>query len=409
MGFVLATAKKDIVRRLRDPLGLAIWMGLPLLIVGMLVLVFGQGGGTPQGFLLLADEDDSIVSNVVAGAFSQEPLAEMVTVERVEQSDGRERMDRGEASALLVVPAGFGQAVLRNEPAKLMLVVNPAQRILPGIIKESLSLLAEAAFYVQQMAAEPLQTLNEIIEESGPVSDETVARVAVLLNQTFNQVQGFLDNPLIELETDIVEADGPAFDFAAAFFPAMLFMALLFSSQGLSEDIWVERRLGTLRRVAVAPRSLGSVLLGKTLAATAVIAAIVAVAMMAGALFGVEMRNTASAAVWVTLSGSGIYLLMLTIQLFATAQRTGNVLTTMIVFPLALVGGSFFPLELMPQWLAAIGRRTPNGWSLSVLKVITEGDPSLAMLALPVLMLAAWIVLFFLVASWRLKAVSGRP
>jgi ABC-type multidrug transport system permease subunit len=409
MQFALTTAKKDIVRRLRDPLGLIIWMGLPLLIVGILMLVFGRGGGAPRGLLLLADEDGSFVSTVVGGAFTQGPLAEMVAVERVEQAAGRARMERGDASALLVVPEGFGQAVLRNEPAKLTLVVNPSQRILPGILEQSLILLAEGAFYLQEMAAEPLQELNQIIAESRAPSDDVVARISVLFSRTFRQLQGLVNNPLIELETNVVATERPAMNFAAAFFPAMLFMALLFSSQGLSEDIWIERRLGTLRRIAVAPRSLLSVLAGKALAATAVIAAIVTVAFLAGTLFGMAANNALLAAVWVTLTGTALYLMMLTIQLFATAQRTGNVLTTIVVFPLALVGGSFFPFEFMPQGLAAIGRRTPNGWSLTVLKTIMDGTAPLVDLVLPALMLAAWLAVFFLAASWRLKAVAARP
>jgi ABC-type multidrug transport system permease subunit len=409
MEFTLATARKDLLRRLRDPLGLLVWMGLPLLIVGILALVFGRSGGAPRGLLLLADEDGSLVAAFVAGAFTQGPLGEMLTVERVEQVAGRARMDRGEASALLVIPPGFGEAVFRNQPTRLTLLVNPSQRILPAMVEESLSLLSEAAFYFQAMAAEPLRAINEATRQSGTFSDETAAQVSVLFNRAFGQLRTLFQEPLIELETQVVATERPAFNFAAAFFPAMLFMALLFSSQGLAEDIWVERRLGTLRRVAVAPRSLLNVLAGKVLAATAVIGAIVTVAVAAGLVFGVEMRHAVPAALWVTLSGSGLYLLMLTLQLFASAQRTGNVLTSMVIFPLMLLGGSFFPFEFMPAGLAAIGRWTPNGWSVTVLKAILEGAAPLTDLLLPALVLAAWIALFFVVACWRLKAVAARP
>jgi ABC-2 type transport system permease protein len=408
MEFVLATAKKDLRRQLRDPFGLLVWMGVPLLIVGILSVIFGQSGGTPRGLLLVADEDESIVSSLVTGSFNQAPLSEMLTVERVEQAAGRGRMERGDASALLVIPKGFGSAVLRNQPTKLTLVVNPAQRIVPRVVEESLSLLAEATFYLQEMAAEPLRAIRDAAQ--GPwFSDETISRISVLFSTTFRQLRVLFSRPVIELETSVVSTDRPAFNFAAAFFPAMLFMALLFSAQGLSEDVWVERRLGTLRRVAVAPRSLLSVLVGKALAATIIIGAIVTVAFLSAFLFGIEIRNPVIAAVWVTLSGGALYLMMLTLQLFATAQRTGNVLTSMVVFPFALLGGSFFPFEAMPAGLAAIGRWTPNGWSVTVLKTILDGTAALTDLRLPVLAVAAWIILFFALASWRLRAVAGRP
>jgi len=409
MEFILATARKDLLRRLRDPLGLIVWMGIPLFIAGILFLVFGRGGGSPRGLLLVADEDQSLGSSLVSGAFTQGPLADMLTVERVEQASGRSRMARGEASALLVIPKGFGAAAWRNQSTKLTLIVNPSQRILPRIIEETLSLLAEAAFYLQEIAAEPLRAIEEASQDSGTVSDDTVARISILFNRTLERLQPLLQRPLIELETNVVHTEAPPFNFAAAFFPAMLFMALLFSAQGLGEDIWVERRLGTLRRVAVAPRPLLSVLAGKVLAATALMGAIVAVAFAAGLLFGLEMRNPVPAALWVMFSGSGLYLMMLTVHLLATAQRTGNVLTSMVVFPFALLGGSFFPFEAMPAGLAAIGRWTPNGWSVTVLKTIMDGAAPLTDLLLPALLLAAWIAVFFALACRRLKAVAARP
>jgi ABC-2 type transport system permease protein len=122
-----------------------------------------------------------------------------------------------------------------------------------------------------------------------------------------------------------------------------------------------------------------------------------------------EIRNAVPAAIWVMFSGSGLYLMMLTVQLLATAQRTGNVLTSMVVFPFALLGGSFFPFEAMPAGLAAIGRWTPNGWSITVLKAITDGAAPLTDLLLSALLLAAWIAVFFVLACWRLRAVAARP
>lgn len=409
MEFILATARKDLLRRLRDPLGLIVWMGIPLFIVSILFLVFGRGGGSPRGLLLVADEDQSLGSSLVGGAFTQGPLAEMLTVERVEQAAGRARMASGDASALLIIPKGFGAAAFRNQSTKLTLIVNPSQRILPRIIEETLSLVAEAAFYLQEIAAEPLRAIEEASQGSMTVSDDTVARISILFNKTLAQLQPLLQRPVIELETNVVQTEAPPFNFAAAFFRAMLFMSLLFSAQGLGEDIWVERRLGTLRRVAVTPRPLRSVLAGKVLAATALIGAIVAVAFAAGLLFGLEIRNPVPAALWVMFSGSGLYLMMLTVQLLATAQRTGNVLTSTVVFPFALLGGSFFPFEAMPAGLAAIGRWTPNGWSVTVLKTITDGAAPLTDLLLPALLLAAWIAVFFVLACWRLRAVAARP
>ena len=47
----------------------------------------------------------------------------------------------------------------------------------------------------------------------------------------------------------------------------------------------------------------------------------------------------------------------------------------MIVFPLIMIGGSFFPFEVMPAWMARIGRWTPNGLASRNVKQILFGQP----------------------------------
>ena len=41
------------------------------------------GGGSPTGTLLIADQDDSLLSGFVVGAFSQEQLGELLIVDSI--------------------------------------------------------------------------------------------------------------------------------------------------------------------------------------------------------------------------------------------------------------------------------------------------------------------------------------
>ena len=50
-------------------------------------------------------------------------------------------------------------------------------------------------------------------------------------------------------------------------------------------------------------------------------------------------------------------------------------LSNLVLFPIVMLGGSFFPFEAMPEWMAAIGRWTPNGLALVRLKEIVAGQP----------------------------------
>ena len=49
-------------------------------------------------------------------------------------------------------------------------------------------------------------------------------------------------------------------------------------------------------------------------------------------------------------------------------------LTTLIMFPLLMAGGSFFPVETMPKFIAAIADYTPNGRVLEPMKGYFIGE-----------------------------------
>jgi ABC-type multidrug transport system permease subunit len=62
-----------------------------------------------------------------------------------------------------------------------------------------------------------------------------------------------------------------------------------------------------------------------------------------------------------------------------------------------MLGGSFFPFEVMPDWMARIGKLTPNGWSLLRLREILDGKPNPGLMSVTALgLLGLGIVLFSL-------------
>jgi ABC-type Na+ efflux pump permease subunit len=371
MGFLLTAVTKDLRRLRRDPLALATWLGIPLVLVLLITLVFGGGQATPQGRLLVDDEDKTFLSQALTAAFSREPLSKMLVMETIGRDEGRRRMDRGDASALLIVPKGFQIAFFQNQPVQLQLVTNPAQEILPKIVEETLSIVVDGAFYVQKVAAAPLRSLAT---EKAP-DDATVAQASVAFNQLGRSLTKYINPPLIDLDLHVVAEQRQNQNVAALFLPAMLFMALLFVGNAFALDIWRERGWGTLRRLATTPVSLGT-FLGARLISLALILCGVAVVGVAGMHWGahVPVASVPLASLWLVLSGTAFYLMLATIAVHASSQRAANVIGNLVVFPLSLLGGSFFPFEMMPAWMASIGRFTPNGWAVTQFKAFVTGS-----------------------------------
>jgi ABC-type multidrug transport system permease subunit len=49
-------------------------------------------------------------------------------------------------------------------------------------------------------------------------------------------------------------------------------------------------------------------------------------------------------------------------------------ISTLVMFPLLMAGGSFFPTETMPKFIAAIAGYTPNGRVIEPLKAYLTGE-----------------------------------
>jgi ABC-type multidrug transport system permease subunit len=289
-------------------------------------------------------------------------------------------MEEGDASGLLVIPQGFGDAVLNGEPAVLELVTNPSQTVLPEILEETLDIELEAAEVLRRVFDDPIERIVSGPSADGFPPDTTVAAIATAVNRTAEEAGAWLLPPAIELET-VAEA-GEEFDFARAFFPGMLILAILFMASGLSIDLWSEKRQGTLERALAAPLSAGWLVAGKWLAGSAALAVVSAIGLVAGRwLFGIEVDNLPLAFLWLTLVGLALLALFTVVQVLAQSERAGNVLVNAVTLPLAMLGGSFFPFEAMPDWMASLGRLTPNGWALLRLRAVMDGAPEPGVLA----------------------------
>ena len=400
---------KEVKRRQADPGALGLWVGIPLVIGSLMSLISGGSGTAPTARLLVVDQDDSFLSGLLLRAADGAPMIELERFDTLEA--GRAAIDAGQGSALLLIPEGFGEAVFESRPTLLTLVENPAQRVLPGIIETGLEMAVEGSFYVQRLFANELATMSK-----GPAGgasffpDMEIAQLSIQINERLRRLDRTLFPPVLELEFEDPDAGkaSTGFNFGQALFPGMLVMSLLFIALGLTDDMWKERDRGTLRRLCAAPAGLWVLLASKIVAGALVVGAVALVGLLLGALaFELPLARVPLALAWSVLGGVCLLSLFFCLQSLASSQRGGHVIGTMVVFPLMMLGGSFFPYEAMPSWMVGLGTWTPNGQTVLRLKHILGG----AALDLPSLLgsgavLAGLSLLCFLVSLRQLRRVS---
>jgi ABC-type multidrug transport system permease subunit len=416
MGFIWITALKDLRRFWRQPLTLAVWVGIPLMVGVLMISLFGgREGPRPQAYVLVADEDDSFLSGALVGMLSQEAAGDYVRAERVTREVGRARIEKGDGTALLIIPAGFGEAVLREDSCTLRLITNPSQVILPRIVEEGLSIVADGSFYAHRLVGEDLRRFADGPPGGANVfADSTVAEFSVRVNRLSDRLAHYLDPTLITMEDapppeEAAETDSVATNAGMIFLPTLLFMALLFMAQGLGNEYWEEDRLNTLRRVLVSPRGVPAFVGAKLLAAFALMLCVSLIALAAGyAYLRLNWSTLPPVLLWAGCAGTALTTLFTLLQLFAASQRAAHILGMSLLFPLMFLGGSFFPVEVMPDWMAAVTRWTPNGWALMWFKRIMLAEAGPGPLAAAFAALLAGTLVLAIICGWRLRRRFAR-
>jgi ABC-type multidrug transport system permease subunit len=154
----------------------------------------------------------------------------------------------------------------------------------------------------------------------------------------------------------------------------------------------------------VAPHSTLAFLGGKLAAG----AAFMSVLSLAGLFVmvpvaGVSWLRLPPALLWCAFAGTALISLFTMLQFLASTARGANILTTMVLFPLMMLGGSFFPFELMPRWMAAVGRLTPNGQGVAQLRAILTGQTDPVALAIAIAAIGLPAVACFLLSARLLR------
>ena len=409
MTFLLATFKKDIARWRQDRTAILIWLGIPFMIGGLITAMMDRGDDSgPMGTLLIADLDDTLVSGFIAGAFSQDELAALLGVKKVTQAEGTELIEAGEASGFLTIPEGFQDAFLNDTPVTLTLKTNPSQTILPGIIEDVTGVLLDAGFYLQVAFGPEIAKLKDSVSSDQP-SDLFVSTLAVQMNQKMETLVPKLFPPLLDVVIVEPPAAEPQPDIALLFLPGMVLMALMFASQGLSADYWREREGGTLRRLVSTPGLLSRFVVGKALAAGLMMALLGGVTLFVGFLYHeLAWSKFLPSIIWIMLSGVALFAWFAALQMLMPTAKASNLLTSLIVFPLLMMGGSFFPLDALPDWLAAIGRLSPNGFMVDKLSAELTSAGTWTFSADEWAIVAVMAVSGLCVCTWRLQSGFAR-
>lgn len=196
---------KDLRRDWKHPWTILLFSALPLLMTGLIAIIFGGHGGqsaAPTIHVAVVDNDRDFLTRALRSLSGQGDAARKLRLHFVgTRSEGLQMLESYKASALVIFPTNMTDALLDGKTNTIELYENPAEQILPKIVHQGVSMIAQGLSEVSQVFGDPLRNIRLMMESN---SFPTQAAFLANADQTFLQmkdVKTYFFPPLIEFET----------------------------------------------------------------------------------------------------------------------------------------------------------------------------------------------------------------
>lgn len=402
---------KDIMLLLRDRSELMVLLVMPFLLIAILGfslrgIFSGDLEALEMDIALVAEEDEAQAVAAVQSEIDEmglpqeasqalkqaaesaspqtmllsmledENLGEVITVNQMGHVQARESLEEGTIDAVITLPEGFTEDSLRN-----MLFGTSGGGELELLVADVSSIRADV---LQSLLAEFVRTVN---------FEASISRLAG--EEATVEVSG-------GIETITARQPITSFQYYTV---GMAVMFVLFVGSTIAGQANLEQKQMVFDRIRLSNRPPLFYLSSKALAAAAI------VFVQLTLLFGLSalLFQTFQADSWAFWSGIAIIsvvlalavgclaALMVAITLRLESDAVPAIFSGGVISLMAFVGGSFMPLDGMPEALRAIGNWTPNGAALSAyFSWLLE--PDMNQLVGPLARIAAVAVAFLLMA-----------
>jgi len=357
---VWAVAVKELRQIRRDRRSLLILLLIPVFF--LFLYGYALNFDIRHVSLAVQDRDRSAESRALVAAFVRSAyFDDVATIER--EQDIADRLNRGQARAVLVIPEGFARAVWRHETAEIQILMDG----------DNANTATTVFGYVNGV----------LMEQSARMGAEIrVPTVGVASRVWYNP----------ELRSALFLVPG-----------LIAYICTISAVVSTSLSIVREKEKGTIEQIRMAPISTVSYVLGKTLPYLVISqTSAFLIILSAMAMFGLPMRGDwftlfiVVAAFLVTGLGTGL--------LVSTAAETQQVAlqTSMLLafLPVFMLSGFIFPIASMPIVLQYVTKIVPAKYFLVALRGVVLKGVGLGDVLMP---LAAMLI--FAVAVLGLSAL----
>ena len=411
MNKLLLIGLKDLKLMFRDRAALTFALLAPFLLTIGMGFVTGRFSGNSGGIsdipVIIVNLDNEQLGNALADVFSSEELADIV--EPTASSDpeaARRLIDEDQASAAVIIPAGFTRSIIpaegtmldpnyvQPEAVQIEVYANPARPTGAGVIK---AIVDEFISRVEEGRTSGMTSIVQLMQ-TGLLNLNNAESEARALFENVDQTE----STALTLKTDKEGAQAVEFDLLAFFAPGMALMFLMYTVSYGGRLILAERAQGTLPRLLTSPTSTIQFLGGKVLGVFFMGVAQVGILIVASALFfQVKWGDPLGVVALILAAVFAATGWGMVITAFARTPAQVASIGSAIMLIFGILGGGFISLEQLPPAIQVVSKITPNAWGLDGFTTLALGgtlnnlgEQIMALLIMGAVLFSISVVLF---------------
>jgi ABC-2 type transport system permease protein len=354
---VYVFSKLNTRRFFRDKLAIFFTIIFPLIFLFVFGGLFGKDSGVSFKIALINQSQSEFSRQYVKEANEADIFDVQDEITSLEQA--KERMNRGELDAAVILPADFGEVKNSKYPSGQAQIYYTQNNQQAG---QTLDSLMQAQF--KEINSKFVQADTPFTVKSQQTNDKGLSQ----FDYTFSGLLGF---SIIGL---------------GIFGPVNVFPEL--------------KKQGVLRRLHTTPLKVWQYF--TSTAVSQVITGLISIAIsfaVAMTVFDLKLTgNILELILFLTLGITMILGIGLALGGWAKNERQAAPLANIVVFPMMFLSGTFFPRFLMPDWLQQVSNFLPLTPVIDGIRLIATEGKHLTELGPQVGLIAVWALVIYIIA-----------
>jgi len=391
---LLALAWNHIRIEFEDRSTIVFYLILPIIFTVIVGSALG-GSGDSRATVLVVDEDRTAMSAELIGGLEASPVLR-VSIEP--RDEAAQSLDDGKAAALVIIPAGLGNALMAGQPFDLNLKSNPQDSRSLAVEQEINAVASHTSNAVQAALVSVAER-----ERVKPFADATEKQQ--YFDQSLKMARDVLKTPPARIEATQSSAATQEVDSSTQSSAGQLVTWTMTTLLGVAGFLVYERVMGTSRRLAVTPTGKATILGGNILGRLALgVVQMIALIGFGALLLQVNWgRSPAALAVLVIAFALAATAFGVMLATFCKTMSQANGLAIMFSMVFAALGGCWWPLEITPPIYQTVVKVLPSTWAMQgFTDVIVRGKGLIDILPIAGILLI-FAVVFFAIGIKRLR------